>query len=64
MRKIPNLSISPEKAFFIVAKSRQTDSKASESDLATDLNDDDAIFGLEDRSRGTDRPSSPPSSAG
>ncbi len=55
MRKIPNLSISPEKAFFIVAKSRQTDSKASESDLATDLNDDDAIFGLEDRSGGTDR---------
>ena len=31
MRKIPNLSISPEKVFFIVAKARQSDSKATES---------------------------------
>ena len=30
MRKVPNLSISPEKVFFIVAKARQSDSKATE----------------------------------
>jgi uncharacterized protein DUF3775 len=55
MGKIPNLSISPEKVFFIVAKARQTDSKATESDLVTDLDDDDATFGLEDHSKATDR---------
>ena len=55
MRKIPNLSISPEKAFFIVAKARQSDSKATESDLVTDLSDDDASYGLEDHSKETDR---------
>ena len=55
MRKVPNLSISPEKAFFIVAKARQTDNKATESDLVTDLGDDDAVFGLEDHSKKTDR---------
>jgi len=55
MRKVPNLSISPEKAFFIIAKARQTDSKAGESDLVTDLSDDDASFGLTDLSKDTDR---------
>ena len=55
MRKVPNLSISPEKAFFIVAKARQTDDKATESDLASGLGDDDAVFGLEDHSKKTDR---------
>jgi hypothetical protein len=55
MRKVPNLSISPEKVFFIVAKTRQTDSKATESDLASDLSDDDIVFGLEDHSTETDR---------
>jgi hypothetical protein len=55
MRKIPNLSISPEKAFFIVAKARQSDSKATGSDLVTDLDDDDTIYGLADRSHETDR---------
>jgi hypothetical protein len=55
MRKIPNLSISPEKAFFIVAKARQSDSKATESDLVTDLSDDDTSYGLDDHSRETDR---------
>ncbi len=55
MRKIPNLSISPEKAFFIVAKARQSDSKATESDLVTDLSDDDTSYGLDDHSRATDR---------
>ncbi len=55
MRKVPNLSISPEKVFFIVAKSRQFDSKVTELDLASDLSDDDATFGLEDHSKDTDR---------
>ncbi|MGA7999048.1 MAG: DUF3775 domain-containing protein [Bradyrhizobium sp.] len=55
MRRIPNLSISPEKAFFIVAKSRQSDSKATESDLVADLSDDDTSYGLDDHSRETDR---------
>jgi hypothetical protein len=55
MRKIPNLSISPEKAFFIVAKARQSDSKSAESDLVTDLSDDDGVYGVVDRSRETDR---------
>jgi len=55
MRKVPNLSISPEKVFFIVAKARQSDSKATESDLVSDLSDDDVVYGLEDHSKGTDR---------
>ncbi len=55
MPKIPNLSISPEKAFFIVAKARQSDSKATGSDLATDLSDDDVVYGTEDHSNATDR---------
>ena len=55
MRKVPNLSISPEKAFFIITKARQSDSKAGESDLVTDLGDDDASFGLSDLSKDTDR---------
>jgi hypothetical protein len=55
MRKIPNLSISPEKAFFIVTKARQSDSKATESDLVTDLSDDDTTYGLDDHSKETDR---------
>ena len=55
MRKVPSLSISPEKVFFIVAKARQSDSKATESDLPTDLSDDDRSYGLEDLSKDTDR---------
>jgi hypothetical protein len=55
MRKVPNLTISPEKVFFIVAKARRSESKAAESDLVTDLSDDDASYGLADRSKETDR---------
>src|SRR5260370_27337933 len=55
MRKVPNLSVWPEKAFFIVAKARQTAGKGTESDLASGLGDDDAVFGLEDHSKKTDR---------
>lgn len=51
MRKVPNLSISPEKVFFIVAKSRQSDGKATESDLVTESSDDR----LEDHAKDTDR---------
>lgn len=51
MRKIPNLSISPEKVFFIISKSRQSDSSATESDLVSDSSDDMA----EDHSKITDR---------
>jgi hypothetical protein len=40
MRKVPNLSISPEKAFFIVAKARQSDSGASGPGSASDADDD------------------------
>jgi Protein of unknown function (DUF3775) len=51
MHKIPNLSISPEKVFFIIAKARQFDIKVTESDLVADLGED----GLEDDSKNTDR---------
>jgi hypothetical protein len=55
MRKIPNLSISPEKVFFIVSKARQSDIKATGSEFASDLNDDDMVYGVDDRSKETDR---------
>lgn len=51
MRKPPNLSISPEKVFFIVSKSRQSDGNADEPAAFAD-SDDDAN---EDHSRTTDR---------
>lgn len=55
MRKIPNLSISPEKVFFIITKSRQSDIKATESDLTSDLSDDDVGDRFEHHSKDTDR---------
>ncbi len=36
MRKVPNLSISPEKVFFIITKSRQSDSNATASGSSSD----------------------------
>ena len=51
MRKVPNLSISPEKVFFIVAKARRSDSEAAGLDLASDSGDDMP----EDHSERTDR---------
>ena len=51
MRKVPNLTISPEKVFFVIAKARQSDSKAIESDLGADSSDDV----LDVRSKDTDR---------
>lgn len=51
MRKVPNLSISPEKVFFIIAKSRQSDGNANGSDPAADPDDDMP----EDHRNSTDR---------
>lgn len=51
MRKVPNLSISPEKVFFIITKSRQSDSNATGSGSGSDSSDDLD----EDHSKITDR---------
>jgi Protein of unknown function (DUF3775) len=51
MRKAPNLSISPEKVFFIVTKSRQSDSNAIGPDESDDSSDDPA----DDHGKRTDR---------
>ena len=51
MSKIPNLTISPEKVFFIVRKSRQSESAAGGPETGLDSDDDiDA-----DRGKRTDR---------
>jgi hypothetical protein len=42
MSNVPNLSISPEKVFFIVSKTHQTEMEASAPDLIAGLEDDDA----------------------
>jgi hypothetical protein len=55
MRTIPNLSISPKKVFFIIAKARQFDVKATESDLASNSSDDGLGYMPEDHSNDTDR---------
>ena len=55
MRKAPNLSISPEKVFFIVSKARQSEGSAAELDSNSGAADDDAVHGLEDLSKRTDR---------
>jgi ferredoxin-NADP reductase len=55
MRKAPDLSISPEKVFFIAAKSRRSDSTATELSANSSFADDDAVHGSRDRSRTADR---------
>ena len=55
MRQIPNLSISPEKVFFIIAKTRQFDTKVTESDLVSDFAGDGLGYMQEDHSKDTDR---------
>ncbi|MGO8912944.1 MAG: DUF3775 domain-containing protein [Bradyrhizobium sp.] len=40
MKKVPNLSISPEKVFFIISKSRQSEGSAAGLDLGSDEGDD------------------------
>ena len=47
MGKIPELSISPDKVFFIISKARQSDFETDEPDLISGLTDDDAVQGQE-----------------
>jgi hypothetical protein len=54
MGKIPELSISPDKVFFVISKARQSDIEADEPELISDLTDDDAIQG-HGTGKGTDR---------
>lgn len=55
MRKIPDLSISPEKIFFIISKSRQSDSDAAGGGIIRDSGDDDMSYGRGGRGGATDR---------
>jgi hypothetical protein len=55
MRKAPDLTISPEKVFFIIAKARQSDGTVTELNANSASADDDAVHGFEDHSRTTDR---------
>ena len=54
MGKTPELSISPDKVFFIIAKARQSDIEADEPELISDLTDDDGVQG-QGAGKGTDR---------
>ncbi len=45
MRTLPNLSISPDKVFFVVSKSRQSDSEAGGGGVILDAGDDDMSYG-------------------
>jgi hypothetical protein len=55
MRTIPNLSISPEKVFFIISKSRQFESETGGGGVSLDSGDDDMSYGRGGRGEGTDR---------
>ena len=55
MRVIPNLSISPEKVFFVISKSRRSDSEAAGSGVIPDSGDDDMSYGRGGRGETTDR---------
>lgn len=55
MRKIPDLSISPEKVFFVISKSRQSDSEAGGGGIVADSGDDDVSYGRRGRGENTDR---------
>ena len=55
MRKAPDLSISPEKVFFIATKSRQSDGTAADLNANSGSADDDAVHGARDHSRTADR---------
>ena len=54
MGKTPELSISPDKVFFIIAKARQSDIEADEPELISGLTDDDTVQGR-GAGKGTDR---------
>lgn len=55
MRKIPDLLISPEKVFFVISKSRQSDSEAAGGGIIGDSGDDDMSYGRGGRGEDTDR---------
>ncbi len=55
MRKVPDLSISPDKVFFVISKARQSDIEASEPDLMSGFADDDSVHGRGGAGAGTDR---------
>lgn len=55
MRTAPNLSISPEKVFFIISKSRQFDSETGGGGVILDSGDDDMSYGRGGRGEDTDR---------
>jgi len=54
MGTTPELSISPDKVFFIISKARQSDFEADEPDLISGLTDDDTVQGR-GAGKGTDR---------
>jgi len=45
MPVIPNLSISPAKVFFVISKSRRSDSEAAGGGVIVDFGDDDLSYG-------------------
>src|SRR5262245_49887725 len=55
MRTIPNLSISPEKVFFVISKARRSDSEAGGGGVILDSGDDDMSYGGSGRGEATDR---------
>lgn len=55
MTKIPNLSISSEKVFFVISKARQSEIEADEPELIAEFTDDDAAYGRKGSGRSTDR---------
>src|SRR5262249_25231860 len=55
MRTIPNLSISPEKVFFVISKARRSDSEAGGGGVILDSGDDDMSYGRSGRGEATDR---------
>src|ERR1700730_16947515 len=55
MKKIPNLSISLEKVFFVISKARQSEIEADEPELMAEFADDDAAYGRKGSGKDTDR---------
>ena len=55
MTKIPNLSISSEKVFFVISKARQSEIEADEPELIAEFTDDDAAYGRKGSGKSTDR---------
>lgn len=55
MTTIPNLSISSEKVFFVISKSRQSDSGAAGGGVILESGDDDLSYGRGGRGEATDR---------